>query len=104
MSGSTKVHAPIQRTNSENVDMVDAARRRRPKLKRSLSANVRLSIEEKRKQVCIGVSCKNLEFTDVQFVVVYCFYGIFTYFTLGDIYSCIYFCENIHILFFFIQI
>lgn len=55
MSAGTKVaHPPFQRSQSEKVgDMVDGARRHRPKLKRSLSANVRLSIEEKRKQVGI---------------------------------------------------
>lgn len=53
MSAGTKVaHPPFQRSQSEKVgDMVDGARRHRPKLKRSLSANVRLSIEEKRKQI-----------------------------------------------------
>lgn len=54
MSAGMKVARPppLNRSHSEKVgDMVDAARRHRPKLKRSLSANVRLSIEEKRKQV-----------------------------------------------------
>jgi len=54
MSGGVKVaRHPLNRAFSENIDDYkgDSPRKVRPKLKRSLSANVRLSIEEKRKKV-----------------------------------------------------
>lgn len=54
MSAGVKVHRPpLNRAYSENIDDYkgDSPRKARPKLKRSLSANVRLSIEEKRRKV-----------------------------------------------------
>lgn len=53
-SGVKAQRHPLNRAFSENIDdykAADSPRKNRPKLKRSLSANVRLSIEEKRKKV-----------------------------------------------------
>lgn len=54
MSAGVKVQRPpLNRAYSENIEdySADSTRKVRPKLKRSLSANVRLGIEEKRKKV-----------------------------------------------------